>query len=152
MGSDDETDILVTSYFDDDGKSTEASVDDFPTPLTGGLVLDQRYAVSAKSMSALILKASSPFIQELLAVQKTAEYVEEPWKSGKNGIIERGVTYMKAATKMIKAVKATERQTCRRIDEKGFVFDVSCSTPDVPYGSNFLVELQVRPFNHVMRR
>ncbi|KAG0631154.1 hypothetical protein M758_1G231500 [Ceratodon purpureus] len=141
-GSDDETDMLVTSYFDDDGKSTEASVDDFPAPLTGGLVLDQRYAVSAKSMSALILKASSPFIQELLAVQKTTEYVEEPWKSGKDGIIERGVTYMKAATKMIKAVKATETQTCRKIGEKGFVFNVSCSTPDVPYGGNFLVELQ----------
>jgi hypothetical protein len=132
--SDDETDILVTSYFDDNGKR---------------LVFDQRYAVSANSMSALILKASSPFFQELLAVQKTTEYVEGPWKNGRDGILERVVTYMKAATKMIKAVKATETHTCRRIDNKGFVLNVSCSTPDVPMGSNFLVELQVRPFNHV---
>ena len=144
---------MVTSYFDDDGKSTEASVGDFPAPLAGGLVLDQRYAISAKAMNALILKASSPFVQELLAVQKTTEYVEQPWRSSKNdtGVIERVVTYMKAATRLIKAVKATETQTCRRINEKGFVFSVACSTPDVPYGGNFVVELQVRPFNHVKR-
>lgn len=145
--SDDEIDSLITSYFDDDGKCTEASVSDFPAPLTGGLALDERYTVSAKCMSALILKVTSPFVQELLAIQKTTEYVEGPWRSGKDGVIERGVTYMKAATRMIKAVKATETQTCRRIDDKGFVFNVSCSTPDVPYGGSFLVELQVRSFN-----
>ncbi|KAG0621016.1 hypothetical protein M758_4G261700 [Ceratodon purpureus] len=140
--TDDEVDTLVNSFFDDDGKSVEASPDDFPPPLLGGVVLDQRYAVSAKFMSALILKAGSPFVQEFLTVQKTTEHSEEPWRNAKNDSIQRVVTYMKAATKMIKSVKATETQTCRRLDDKGFVVDVSCATPDVPYGSNFLVELQ----------
>ena len=141
--TDDEVDTLVNSFFDDDGKSVEASPGDFPPALPGGVVLDQRYAVSAKFMSALILKAGSPFVQEFLTVQKTTEHSEEPWRNAKNDSIQRVVTYMKAATKMIKSVKATETQTCRRLDDKGFVVDVSCATPDVPYGSNFLVELQV---------
>ena len=147
--SDDEVGTLVTSFFEDDGKSVEASPTDFPSPLPGGVVLDQRYGVSAKSLSALILKPSSAFVQEFLTVQKTTEYAAEPWRNARNDNIQRVVTYMKAATKMIKSVKATETQTCRRLDDRGFVVDVSCATPDVPYGSNFLVELQViLPFNH----
>jgi len=141
--SDEETDTLVTSFFDDDGNSMEASVTDFPSPLAGGVVLDQVYAVSAKFLSALLLKPDSPFVQDLLTVQKTTEYSAEGWKNAKNDHIQRVVAYMKAATKMIKSVKATETQTCRRVDERGFVFNVSCATPDVPMGSNFLVELQV---------
>ena len=121
----------------------EASLEDFPPALPGGVVLDQAYGVSAKCMSALILKAGSPFVQEFLTTQKTTEYAEEPWRNAKNDNIQRVVTYIKAATKMIKAVKATETQTCRRLDDRGFVVDVSCATPDVPYGSCFLVELQV---------
>lgn len=134
---------MVTSFFEDDGKSVEASPADFPSPLAGGMVLDQLYAVSAKFLNALILKAGSPFVQEFLTMQKTTEYSEEPWRNAKNDNIQRVVTYMKAATKIFKSVKATETQTCRRLDDRGFVVDVSCATPDVPYGSNFLVELQV---------
>lgn len=144
--SDEETDTLVTSFFEDDGKSTEASETDFPPPLGGGVVMNQAYAVSAKFLNALLLKADSPFMQDLLTVQKTTEFVAEPWRSAKNDKIQRVVTYMKAASKMIKAVKATETQTCRRVDDKGFIFDVSCATPDVPMGSTFLVELQVITF------
>ncbi|XP_024386274.1 C2 and GRAM domain-containing protein At1g03370 isoform X3 [Physcomitrium patens] len=140
--SDDEIHTLVTSFFDDDDKSVEASVDDFPSPLAGGVVLDQRYAISAKALSSLICKPSSSFFQELLTVQKTTEYSEEPWKSVKNDSIERVVSYMKAATKIIKSVKATETHTCRRLDDRGFVLDISCATPDVPCGTSFLVELQ----------
>ncbi|XP_024372049.1 C2 and GRAM domain-containing protein At1g03370 isoform X2 [Physcomitrium patens] len=140
--SDDEIDTLASSFFDDDGKSMEPSVDDFPPPLASGVVLDQRYGTSAKSLSALICKAGSPFIQELLTCLKTTEYSEEPWKRANNGCIERVVSYMKAATKIIKAVKASESHTCRRLDDRGFILDISCSTPDVPYGSNFMVKLQ----------
>lgn len=143
---------MVTSFFDDDDKSVEASVDDFPSPLAGGVVLDQRYAISAKALSSLICKPSSSFFQELLTVQKTTEYSEEPWKSVKNDSIERVVSYMKAATKIIKSVKATETHTCRRLDDRGFVLDISCATPDVPCGTSFLVELQVCSYNYFNAR
>lgn len=144
LQSDDETDTIATTFFDDDNKSSESSVADFPSPLPGGLVLDQAFAVSAKALSALMLKPDSAFVQELLTVQKTTEYSAEPWRNGKNGDVQRVVTYMKAATKMIKSVKATETQCCRRVPEDmGFVVDVSCATPDVPMGDKFLVELQV---------
>lgn len=139
---------MASSFFDDDGKSMEPSVDDFPPPLASGVVLDQRYGTSAKSLSALICKAGSPFIQELLTCLKTTEYSEEPWKRANNGCIERVVSYMKAATKIIKAVKASESHTCRRLDDRGFILDISCSTPDVPYGSNFMVKLQVGSFKY----
>lgn len=150
--SDDEIDTLVTSFFDDDDKSVEASVDDFPSPLAGGVVLDQGYAISAKSLSSLICKPNSSFLKEFLIVQKTIGYSEEPWKSLNNDSIERVVSYIKAATKIVKSVKATETHTCRRLDDRGFVLDISCATPDVTCGTYFLVELQVRSYTYFNRR
>jgi hypothetical protein len=141
--SDDELDAVGSSFFEEDGKSMEVSSIEDPTPLSGGVVLNQKFAVSFKALSGLICKPCSPFIQDLLTVLKTTEYVEEPWRDSGDESIKRVVTYMKAATKMLKSVKATESQTCRRLDDRGFIVSVSCSTPDVPYGNSFLVELQV---------
>jgi hypothetical protein len=47
----------------------------------------------------------------------------------------------------VKAVRATEVQTYTRADDKCFVVSVTCATPDVPYGGNFVVELQVEFIN-----
>ncbi|KAH1126466.1 hypothetical protein AAZX31_06G169700 [Glycine max] len=63
------------------------------------------------------------------------------WKNGDTSCLTRVVTYMKAATKLIKAVNAIEEQTYIRVSRKEFAILVSVSTPEVPYGNSFRIEL-----------
>lgn len=143
VSSDEDADTLPLSFFDDDGKSVGASPEEIPPPLAGGVVLDQIYALSAKAMNALIFKPGSPFVKDLLETQKSTEYVEEPWRKVGTEPIKRVISYTKAASKLVKAVKATEVQTYTRADDKCFCVLITVATPDVPYGGNFLVEMQV---------
>ncbi|KAJ7558764.1 hypothetical protein O6H91_04G054800 [Diphasiastrum complanatum] len=131
------------SFFTDDEKITGASEEDFPPPLQGGVLLDQSYAVGFRALNAILLKPGSAFPQELMKIQGTTNFVEEPWKKVENGFLKRTVSYTKAPSKLVKAVKATEEQIYTRADDKGFVVNISVSTPDVPYGSNFRTELQI---------
>jgi hypothetical protein len=142
VGSDDE-DVIPSSFFDDDGKSLGTSLEEMPRPLPGGVVLDQDYGVSARAMNAIIFRPGSAFLQELLQIQRTTNYVAEPWKKVGNEPIRRVVTYTQAATKLVKAVKASETQTYIRADDKCFCVRTVCATPDVPCGGNFVIEMQV---------
>jgi hypothetical protein len=130
------------SFFDDDGKSVASSPEDFPAPLAGGVCMDQKYAVSAKALNAIIFRPGSAFVRELLQIQKTTEYTEEPWKKVGSDI-KRSVTSVRAATKMVKSVKSFETQTYTRADDRGFCILLTSSTPDAPYGGSFVVEMQV---------
>lgn len=47
---------------------------------------------------------------------------------------------MKVVIKIIKFVKVIEIYICRRLDDRGFVFDISCVILDVLCGISFLVE------------
>ena len=50
-------------------------------------------------------------------------------------------TYTKAATKLVKAVKATEEQTYVKANGKEFAVFIEVNTPEVPYGNTFKVDL-----------
>ncbi|CAM6037416.1 unnamed protein product [Sphagnum compactum] len=142
VGNDEELNSISPTFFDDDDKNEEPSADSFPPPMAGGVALDQRFAVSAKALNAIMFKSGSQFVADTLVALKTTGYQDEPWKKVGSDPIRRTVTYMKAATKLVKSVKATEVQTYTRADDQGFIVHVSCDTPDVPYGSNFFIELQ----------
>ncbi|KAG0591890.1 hypothetical protein KC19_1G209800 [Ceratodon purpureus] len=138
-----EDDSIPLSFFDDDGKSVGASPEEFPPPYAGGVVMDQKYAVSAKAMNAIIFKPGSAFVKELHEIQKTTDFREEPWKKVGNEPIKRSLSSTRAATKLVKSVKSFETQTYNRADDKGFCIQLTSSTPDAPYGGNFVVEMQV---------
>jgi hypothetical protein len=143
MSSDEDVESVPLSFFDDDGKTVGASPEEIPAPLSGGVVLDQMYSVSAKALNAILFKPGSAFVQDLIASQRSTDYAEEPWRKAENEPIKRTISYVKAATKLVKAVRATEVQTYTRADDKCFVVSSTCATPDAPYGGNFVVELQV---------
>ncbi|XP_051136740.1 C2 and GRAM domain-containing protein At5g50170 isoform X2 [Andrographis paniculata] len=76
-------------------------------------------------------------------LQGTTNVQEEAWKWKSDGApsLSRVVSYTKAASKLVKAVKAFEEQTYVKADGNEFAILVNVSTPDVPYGSTFKVEL-----------
>ncbi|KAF5476729.1 hypothetical protein F2P56_003438 [Juglans regia] len=124
-------------------KSRYDEQDKMPENLQGGILLDQLYVVSSQDLNAFLFSPDSQFSKNLAEVQGTKDVQEGPWmwKSGATSNLTRAVSYTKAAAKLVKAVKATEEQTYIRADGREFVVSVSVSTPDVPYGSTFKVEL-----------
>jgi len=55
--------------------------------------------------------------------------------------LKRVISYTKAPTKLVKAVKATEDVTYLKADGEMFAVLASASTPEVPFGNNFRVEV-----------
>ncbi|CAM6094736.1 unnamed protein product [Calypogeia fissa] len=139
-GEDDE-EVVPLSFFQDDEKSVGQSPEDLPTPLSGGVLVDQSFAVSMKAMNAILFKPETRFTLDLAEVQKTSELELGAWKKVGNEPMKRTVTYRKAPTRLLKSVVASEVQTYVRADDKGFAILCQVSTPDVPYGKNFLTEL-----------
>lgn len=135
------------SFFDDDGRSDVASAEEIPPPLSGGVLLDQSYGISAKALNAVIFRPGSTFVRDLNEAQKSTDYMEEPWSKIGSEPVKRVTSYTKAASKLVKALKATEVQTYTRNDDKCFSVLVTCATPDAPYGGNFVVEVQVCNFS-----
>ncbi|BBN07769.1 hypothetical protein MPTK1_4g06300 [Marchantia polymorpha subsp. ruderalis] len=138
---DEDEELVPLSFFQDDEKSVGESPEDLPPPLPQGILLDQPYAVSMKEMNALIFKPESPFIKQLGEVQKTTEYIENPWKKCGSDPMKRTISYRKAPTALVSAVVAAEEQTYLRADDKGFAVLCVVATPDVPYGKCFLCEV-----------
>lgn len=134
------------SFFDDDGRSDVPSAEEIPSPLSGGVLLDQSYGISAKALNAVIFRPGSAFVRDLNEAQKSTDYMEEPWRKVGSEPIKRVTSYTKAASKLVKALKATEVQMYTRNDDKCFCVLVTCATPDAPYGGNFVVEVQVCTF------
>lgn len=141
----DDEETIASSFFDDDNddNNLSASSEEIPAPLSGGVLIDQNYGVSTKTLNAIIFKSGSAFVRDLIVAQKSTEYVEEPWRKDRNGHMTRVTSHIKAASKLVKALKATEVQTYTRADGKCYCVLSTCATPDAPYGSTFLVEVQV---------
>ncbi|CAK9137549.1 unnamed protein product [Ilex paraguariensis] len=117
---------------------------EIPENLQGGILLDQSYVVPPKDLNMFLFVPDSQFSRNLAELQGTTNVQEGPWtwrSEEDTSCLTRVVTYTKAATKLVKAVKATEEQTYIKADGREFAVFVNVSTPDVPYGSMFKVVL-----------
>uniref|UniRef100_A0A5B7ALW6 C2 and GRAM domain-containing protein n=1 Tax=Davidia involucrata TaxID=16924 RepID=A0A5B7ALW6_DAVIN len=115
---------------------------EIPSNLPGGVLLDQLYVIAPLDLNSLLFSPDSDFPKTYADLVGTTELQQGPWKFENGGEnLKRVVTYIKAASKLIKAVKATEEHTYLKADGKVFVVLASVSTPDVPYGSSFKTEL-----------
>ncbi|XP_057804274.1 C2 and GRAM domain-containing protein At5g50170 isoform X2 [Salvia miltiorrhiza] len=126
---------------------------EMPEDLQGGILLDQTYRVSPKDLNSVLFGPNSEFLRNLAEMQGTTDVQEEPWRwrsEGERSCLRRVVVYTKAATKLVKAVKATEEQTYVKVDRNEFAVRVRVSTPDVPYGNTFNVELLYKIMPGVM--
>ncbi|GLJ25245.1 hypothetical protein SUGI_0483240 [Cryptomeria japonica] len=144
--SEDEKDLIPSSFFKEDPKGDPRD-DIMIAPLAGGILVDQSYAVTAGRLNAILFMSGSQFVQDLAIVQNTTDLLEGPWKKLENELPHRTVTYMKAPTKMIGCVKAIEEQMYLRADKGALLVKSIVSTPDVPFGTNFQIEIQfcIRP-------
>ncbi|XP_010533454.1 PREDICTED: C2 and GRAM domain-containing protein At5g50170 [Tarenaya hassleriana] len=124
-------------------QSRDSENDDMPENLPGGVLVDQNYLVSPSDLNRFLFLPSSQFRKELAEIQGITDLQEEPWimKQGDNPSLARVLTYMTAATKMVKSVKATEEQVYLKAKGQHFAVHATVNTPNVPYGSTFKVEL-----------
>lgn len=158
----DETSSELSTQSDNEDRVTETSDDstfeelieqllqsknesgEMPEDLQGGVLLDQTYKVPPKDLNSVLFGPNSEFQRNLAELQGTKDVQEEAWswRSERGKLrLRRAVTYTKAATKLVKAVKATEEQIYVKANCNEFAVHVRVSTPDVPYGSTFNVEL-----------
>ncbi|KAI3928637.1 hypothetical protein MKW98_024238 [Papaver atlanticum] len=115
---------------------------DIPSNLPGGILLDQSYAVAPPYLNSLLFSPDSNFPKTMADLQGTTDLQYRPWKFDDSGEkLTRVMTYVNAATKLIKSVKATEEQTYLKVDGKVFIVLASVSIPDVMYGSTFRTEI-----------
>ncbi|XP_039689945.1 C2 and GRAM domain-containing protein At1g03370 isoform X3 [Medicago truncatula] len=115
---------------------------EIPSNLPGGVLIDQLYVIATEDLNALLFSPDSNFPKSLADIQGTTELQVSPWKlENENKSLKRSLTYIKAATKLLKAIKGYEEQTYLKADGKNFAVLASVSTPDVMYGSTFKVEL-----------
>lgn len=115
---------------------------EIPSNLPGGVLLDQLYVIAPSDLNTLLFSPDSSFPRSLADLQGTTELQLGSWKF-ENGeeSLKRVVSYLKAATKLIKAVKGTEEQVYSKADGKVYAVLAVVSTPDVPYGSSFKTEV-----------
>ncbi|RLN11459.1 C2 and GRAM domain-containing protein [Panicum miliaceum] len=115
---------------------------EMPENLSGGVLLDQVYAVAPSDLNTHLFSPSSDFLQSLAEIQGTTGLEIQQWGLENDGeILKRVVSYTKAPTKLVKAVKATEDMTYLKADGEMFAVLASASTPEVPFGNNFRVEV-----------
>ncbi|XP_073124077.1 C2 and GRAM domain-containing protein At5g50170 isoform X1 [Henckelia pumila] len=119
---------------------------ELPETLQGGVLLDQTYMTSADDLNIILFAPDSDFRNELSELQGTVDIHEGAWmcKPEDDFCLTRTVSYTKSATKLVKAVKATEQQKYVTAGGTEFAVSVNVSTPDVPYGTIFKVELLYR--------
>ncbi|XP_068664893.1 C2 and GRAM domain-containing protein At1g03370-like [Aristolochia californica] len=116
---------------------------DIPENLQGGVLIDHIYRILPKDMNKLLFEPNSQFAKDIAERQGTTDRQIGAWKwaCGENPPLKRELTYIKAASKLIKAVKGFEDQMYLKADGKEFAVLASVSTPDVPYGNCFKIEL-----------
>lgn len=116
---------------------------EMPENLSGGILVDQVYVVSPGDLNKILFAPDSQFRRELAEHQGTTNLEEGnwSWKQGDEPCLSRIVSYRKAATKVVGAINATEEQTYIKGDEWEFAVLVNVSTPEVPFGNSFNVEL-----------
>ncbi|CAJ1962757.1 unnamed protein product [Sphenostylis stenocarpa] len=121
---------------------SEDQGNEIPSNLPAGVFIDQLYVIAPEDLNELLFSSDSNFLKSLAEVQGSTELEIGPWKFENDGeILKRLVTYVKAPSKLIKAVKAYEEHTYLKADGKNFAVLASVSTPDVMYGSTFRVEI-----------
>ncbi|EOY20882.1 C2 calcium/lipid-binding and GRAM domain containing protein, putative [Theobroma cacao] len=105
---------------------------EMPENLEGGILLDRMYALSSYDLNKFFFAPDSQFRKDLAELQGTTEVQEGSWtwKSGYDFCLTRVVTYTKAATKLVKAVKATEEQIYIKANGQEFAILISASTPE----------------------
>lgn len=115
---------------------------EIPSNLPGGVLIDQLYVIATEDLNVLLFSPNSTFAKSLADIQGTTELQMSPWKlENDNKSLKRSLTFVKAASKLFKAVKGYEEQTYLKADGKNFALLASVSTPDVMYGSTFKVEV-----------
>lgn len=115
---------------------------EIPINLPGGVLLDQLYVIAPTELNFLLFSPDSSFPRSLAEVQGSTDPQFGPWKFENGGeCLKRVYSYIRAPTKLIKAVKATEEQTYIKADGKDFAVLAGVSTPDVMYGSTFRTEV-----------
>lgn len=137
-------DLFSSGSFEEVIKTMESREQEGETPsnLPGGVLLDQLYVIAPSDLNKSLFSTDSSFPRSVADLQGTTELQLGQWKFENGGeTLKRVVTYIKAATKLIKAVKGTEEQIYLKADGKVYAVLAIVSTPDVPYGSNFRVEL-----------
>ncbi|CAH2075698.1 unnamed protein product [Thlaspi arvense] len=109
---------------------------EMPTNLRGGILLDETYIVPSKVLNLFLFAPNSKFRRDLADLQGTTDVQEGSWtfKPEDMSCLTRFVTYTNPASKLVKAVKATEEQTYAKADGIEFAVHVNVSTPDAPYG------------------
>ncbi|KAG8076101.1 hypothetical protein GUJ93_ZPchr0006g40923 [Zizania palustris] len=113
-----------------------------PENLSGGVLIDQVYAVAPSDLNALLFSPSSDFLQSLAVMQGTTGLEIQQWKLENHGdILKRVVSYTKAPTKLVKAVKATEDVAYLKADGDMYAVLADVITPEVPFGNAFRVEV-----------
>ena len=113
-----------------------------PGNLPGGILVEQSYIIKPAELNAMLFSASSDFCLAVAEVQGLSGFQIDPWKHDNNdNSLKRTLTYTKAATKLVKSVKATEEQIYLKAAGNSFAVLSSVSTPDVPCGSCFKVEI-----------
>ncbi|KAI3456601.1 hypothetical protein Pfo_013264 [Paulownia fortunei] len=113
-----------------------------PSSLSGGVVLDQLYGTVPQELNSILFSPDSNFLKSVADIQGSTDLQVGPWKYENSGeSVKRVVSYTKAPSKLIKALKTTEEQTYLKIDGKSFAVLSSVSTPDAPYGKTFKAEV-----------
>ncbi|KAK4768090.1 hypothetical protein SAY87_003231 [Trapa incisa] len=95
---------------------------DLPEKLQGGILLDRTIAVQPYDLNRVLYGPDSQFQRDLANLQGTTDVEEGPWIwwSGEISHLKRVVSYTRAETKLVKAVKALEEQTYMQPDGKTF--------------------------------
>ncbi|XP_073302789.1 C2 and GRAM domain-containing protein At1g03370-like isoform X3 [Primulina huaijiensis] len=115
---------------------------EIPSSLSGGIVVDQLYGVRPQELNSILFSPDSNFLKSSSDLQGSTDLLIGPWKFENEGeSLTRVVSYTKAPSKLIKALKAIEEQTYLKADSKTFAVLASVSTPDAPYGKTFRAEV-----------
>ncbi|CAD6336339.1 unnamed protein product [Miscanthus lutarioriparius] len=115
---------------------------EMPANLPGGVLVDESYVAAPTELNSLLFSPNSDFWPAVAELQGTSGFQIEPWKLDSNeSCVQRTLTYTKAASKLVKAVKATEEQKYLKAAANSYAVFSVVSTPDVPCGNCFKVEI-----------
>ncbi|KAL6520436.1 hypothetical protein OROHE_017024 [Orobanche hederae] len=115
---------------------------DVPSSLSGGVVLDQIYGTSPRELNSILFSPDSDFWKTVADTQGSTDLQIGPWQyENSSDSLKRVVSYTKAASKLIKALKTTEEQKYLKAGGRTFSIISSVSTPDAPYGKTFKAEV-----------
>ncbi|KAI3682838.1 hypothetical protein L1987_83145 [Smallanthus sonchifolius] len=115
---------------------------EMPANLPGGIMLHQMYAIPPSELNSFLFSSESNYLKQLAEIQGSTDLQVGPWEfNPETGNLKRTFTYVKAPSRLIRALKAIEDQTYLKADGKCFSVLASVNTPDAPYASNYRVEV-----------